>query len=234
MKNSILVLFLLVTISHTEILIKDNQLYQVLNYSGTSYGYKEGLILKDSLKVKSLEATFTIEQLSSKNLTTDILIELLFQDPQELGNNSLKIIRLHIRDKDTSPTLKGTVIECHDMACESYYKNNILKEPFNKIINVNRTHKFKIEHDGESKKFNLHFNNVKETINIIEDFNPKFFKTARIALSVKNHKGKNSKGKVSVYWDDIIINGSLYDDFNINKIDSNKWSKIYKTYNELY
>lgn len=234
MKNLLLLTLLIFKTSFSEVLIKNNKLYQTITYNSTSYGFKEGISLKHSTKINSLEATFKIDNLSSKNLTTDILIEFLFQDPIELENNNLKIVRLHIRDKGISPILKGTVIECHDESCMNYFKNELQKGVFNKKIDIKKTHKFKIEHDGNSKNFNLFFNGIKETINIVEDFNPKFFKSARIALSIKNHKGKKSKGNVSVYWDDIFINDKLYDDFNNKNIDNNKWDIIHKSYTELF
>lgn len=227
-----LLLFSLNIFSETN--ISEGRLHQKVTYNGKSLGFKEGLILPFTESIKSFEADFKIEKLESHKLTADVMIELLYQDPQEKDNKNLKIIRLHIRDKGSSPKLKGTVIECHNEDCESYYKNEIINEPFNNHIDLKKEHKFKITHDGQSKNFLLYFDGIEQKINVINDFNPKHFKTARIAVSFKNHKGKNSNGVLSVFWDNIIINDKLYDNFDSNTLSNEKWTKFYKSYEALY
>lgn len=230
----IFVLLILSTQVFSEMIISEKQLLQRLSYSNNNYGFKEALETPSGLTVYSFEADYKILKMKSNNVTLDVIMELLYQSPDEPENNNLKIVRYYIRLKKKQPILMCSTIECHDNICENYYKNSIEQSPFKNTVSFNQTYNVKISFDSTNNLLYIRHNNEEKKLSFNDCSDNIKFKVARIAVSVKNYNKSKCSGFIEVLWDNIKINEQPYDDFNDSNINSIKWKTLFKEYKNLY
>jgi hypothetical protein len=96
--------------------------------------------------------------------------------------------------------------------------------PFDETIVFNREYSIAVECDPAARTLSFEFNGQGSTVDMsgISDFDPADFKRAQLRVRVRYLENPGDSGAITVKYDNVKINGELYDDFD-DGLAPNKW-----------
>lgn len=192
-------------------------------------------------EITRISSTLTFNEESSVTGGAQIGSELRLYYLQPDDNVLMAVLRLRKRDDEkVMPVVQAFLLRCLDADCTSdvYYD-----EGEGDLANYSELssdeNNISIEWQAENEQFVFTVNGVsiamtKAGFDAFEDavnnnviLNTDTFNQAQIRTRVTRINEEGDSGNISISYDDIMLNGSLHDDFSSEMLDINKWKASY-------